>query len=177
MRFLFECPPPESPGLIFRYRRSLKDASVRDMSTYLGLHYHLIFGTKRREPLISPPNLPRLHEYLGGLVHGLEGEPHGVGGISDHVHLLVSLKSTHRLADFMRELKKASSLWMQNEGRCRDFQWQEGYGAITVSPSSRAKVRDYIARQEEHHRKLGFREEFLAMLKKAGVPYDERYLD
>ena len=77
----------------------------------------------------------------------------------------------------MRELKTASSLWMSNEGRCRDFQWQEGYGAITVSPSSRAKVRDYIARQEEHHRKLGFREEFLAMLKKAGVPYDERYLD
>lgn len=147
------------------------------MSTYLGLHYHLVFGTKHRKPSISPALLPRLHEYLGGLVHGLGGQPHGVGGISDHVHLLVSLKSTHRLSDFVRELKKAYSIWMQTEGQCPDFHWQDGYCALTVSPSARPKVRNYIATQEEHHQKKSFRDEFLAMLRKSGIPYDERYLD
>ena len=82
------------------------------MSTYLGLHYHLVFSTKNRDPFINSSIRPRLHEYLGGAVLGLDGEPHGIGGTVDHVHLLVTLKSTHRLADFMRELKKGSTLWM-----------------------------------------------------------------
>jgi putative transposase len=146
------------------------------MSTYLGLHYHLIFSTKEREPSIVPSLRPRLHEYLGGLVRGLEGQAQGIGGTSDHVHLLVSLKATHRLSDFMRELKKSSSLWMHQEGEQKRFSWQEGYCALTVSPSGRRGVRDYIANQETHHRVRGFREELVEFLNKAGVPYEESYL-
>lgn len=146
------------------------------MSTYLGLHYHLIFSTKNREPVITTHMLPLLHQYLGGIILGLGGEPRGIGGTSDHVHLLVALKSTHCLADFMRELKKASSTWMHDKGKQRTFAWQEGYCAITVSPSGRKAVRDYIARQEEHHRVKSFRDELVMFLKKAGVTYDERYL-
>ena len=146
-------------------------------STYLSLHYHLVFSTKDRTPLIEPSWRNRLHEYLGGTVEGLKGFPQGVGGIADHVHLLVGLKATHSLADFMRELKKASSVWVHEEIGMPSFAWQEGYAAFTVSPSARAAVQSYIANQEEHHRKKTFREELVELLEKAGVEYDPRYLD
>ena len=146
-------------------------------STYLSLHYHLVFSTKNRTPLIEPSWRSRLHEYLGGTVAGLEGFPQGVGGRADHVHLLVSLKATHCLADFMRELKKASSAWVHEEIRIQRFAWQEGYAAFTVSPSARSEVQSYIARQEVHHRNRTFREELVEFLEKSGVEYDPRYLD
>ena len=146
------------------------------VSTYLGLHYHLIFSAKNREPWIVPSVRPRLHEYLGGVIHGLEGEPHGIGGTADHVHLLITLASTHRLSDFVRELKKASSIWMSSEGKCRDFSWQEGYCALTVSPSGRNAVREYIANQEEHHRQFSFQDELRTLLRKHNLEWDERYV-
>lgn len=146
-------------------------------STYLSLHYHLVFSTKGRTPLVEPSWRSRLHEYLGGTVAGLEGFPEGVGGMADHVHLLVGLKATHCLADFMRELKKASSAWVHDEIGVRAFAWQEGYAAFTVSPSARPEVQSYIARQEVHHRNRTFREELVEMLEKAMVGYDPRYLD
>ena len=146
-------------------------------STYLSLHYHLVFGTKERTPLIEQPWRSRLQEYLGGTVSGLGGFPQGVGGIADHVHLLVGLKATHCLADFMRELKKASSVWVHDEIGVRPFAWQEGYAAFTVSASARPAVQSYIAHQEEHHRKKTFREELVEMLEKAKVEYDPRYLE
>ena len=119
----------------------------------------------------------RLHEYLGGTVAGLDGTPQGVGGVADHVHLLVGLKPTHCLSDFMRELKKASSIWVTEQIGVAEFAWQEGYAAFTVSASARDSVRDYIGRQEEHHRQRTFREELVEFLQKSGVAYDERYLD
>jgi len=150
--------------------------SHSDTSTYLGLNYHLIFSTKEREPSIIPSLRPRLHECLGGLVRGMEGLPQGIGGTADHVHLLVSLKGTHCLSNFMRELKKASSVWMHREGERKQFAWQESYCALTVSPSGRRGMRDYIANQEKHHRVKGFREELVEFLNKAGVVYEEGYL-
>ncbi len=83
-------------------------------STYLSLHYHIVFGTKNRLPIIDGHWRPRLHEYLGGAIRGLGGFPERIGGTEDHVHLLVSLKATHCLADVMRELKKASSVWVHD---------------------------------------------------------------
>jgi putative transposase len=146
-------------------------------STYLSLHYHLVFGTKRRELLIAPEWRSRLHDYLGGTVRALGGVPEGVGGMADHVHLLIGLKATRCLADVLRELKKASSVWLHEELGLRAFAWQEGYGAFTVSATSRDAVRHYIANQEEHHRVKSFREELVEMLNKAGVEYDPQYLD
>jgi putative transposase len=146
-------------------------------STYSSLHYHLVFGTKNREPWIDPQWRTRLHEYLGGTVHGLGGIPEAIGGMADHVHLLVGLKPTHGVADFMRELKKASSVWVHDEMRLGSFVWQEGYAAFTVSPSARDQVRGYIATQEEHHRKRSFREELIELLEKCGIAYDERYVN
>ena len=133
-------------------------------STYLNLHYHLVFSTKDRTPLIEPSWWNRLHESLGGTVEGLRGSAQGVGGIADHVHLLVGLKATHCLADFMRELKKSSCVWMRQQIGARAFAWQEGYAAFTVSASARSVVQSYIANQEEHYCKKTFREELVEML-------------
>ena len=105
------------------------------------------------------------------------GSPEIIGGVADHVHLLVALKATHCLADFVRELKKASSVWVHEERKLAGFAWQEGYAAFTVSATTRDAVREYIARQEEHHRGRTFRDELVQMLKKAGIEYNERYLD
>jgi len=120
---------------------------------------------------------PRLHEYLGGTVRGLEGVPEAVGGVADHVHLLVGLKSTHCLADFVRDLKKAATNWVHETLHEDKFSWQNGYAAFSVSATSRQAVREYIARQEEHHRTKTFREEWIAMLDRAGIEYDPRFLD
>ena len=146
-------------------------------STHLSLHYHLVFGTKNREAIIDDPWRSRFHDYLGGAVRSLHGFPQRVGGTSDHVHLLVGLKATHCLADFVRELKKSTSQWVREEIGFASFAWQEGYAAFTVSASARESVRQYILNQEEHHRVKSFREEWIEMLDKAGVKYDPRYLD
>ena len=146
-------------------------------STYLSLHYHVVFSTRRRESSIEGSWRARLFEYLGGTVNGLAGQAQGVGGTADHVHFLVGLKATHRLADFMRELKKASSIWVHQEIGAKGFAWQEGYGAFTVSPNARDHERAYIASQEEHHRVRTFREELVELLECTGVQYDPKYLD
>ncbi len=146
-------------------------------STYLSLHYHLVFSTKNREPLIAREWRPRLHQYLGGTVMGLGCVCENVGGVEDHVHLLIGMKATHCLADVLRELKKASSTWVHEEMGLRFFAWQAGYAAFTVSATSREAVRNYITNQEEHHRAKSFREELVEMLNKANIGYDPKYLD
>src|SRR5579885_589771 len=101
-------------------------------STFLSLHYHIVFSTKDRRPLIRPEWRPHLHEYLGGTVRALGGVPEIIGGVEDHVHLLVGLRATHCLADVMCELKKASSIWVI-KNHDHQFGWQDGYSAFTVS--------------------------------------------
>ena len=146
-------------------------------STHLSLHYHLVFGTKKREAFIDGSWRRDFHRYLGGTVRGLGGHADAVGGTDDHVHLLVGLEATHSLADFLREVKKASSKWVREEIDLRDFAWQEGYAAFTVGASAMPRVRKYIANQEEHHRTKTFREEWIELLDRAGISYDPRYID
>jgi len=145
-------------------------------STHLGLHYHIVFGTKNHEPLIHTAWRRKLHAYLVGIVRTANGIAESVGGVSDHVHLLIGLRATHRLADVLRELKAVSSGWVHHEIGMRAFAWQEGYGAFTVSASQREAVRHYIEQQAEHHRTRTFREEYLELLRRSGVEFDERYL-
>jgi len=146
-------------------------------STYLSLHYHLVFSTKGREKVIAMAWRRNLHKYLAGTVAGLEAHCEIVGGTADHVHLLVELRATHRLSDFMRELKRVSSTWVHSDRAKPEFAWQEGYAAFTVSVTSVDEIRRYIENQEEHHRERSFREELIIMLQRSGVKYDERYLD
>ena len=113
---------------------------------------------------------------MGGIINDLGGVPETIGGVEDHVHLLVGLRATHRLADVLREVKSASSKWVHDELNKPLFSWQDGYGAFTVSASRIETVKNYIARQEEHHCKQTFQEEYLNFLKEGGVAYDEKYL-
>ena len=146
-------------------------------STYLSLYYHLVFSTKDREPIIAPAWQRQLHKYLAGTVDGLGAQCEIVGGTADHVHLLVRLRATHTVADFMRELKRASSIWVHSDMSRPEFAWQEGYAAFTVSASAVDEVRRYIENQEEHHRERTSREELKILLVRSGVKFDERYFD
>ncbi len=144
-------------------------------STFLSLHYHLVFSTKQRRPVIRSKWRAKLHSYLGGTTRGLGAIPEAVGGVEDHIHLLVGLKATHCLADFVRELKKAGSTWAM-EHHDPLFHWQDGYAAFTVSSTHRNAVRKYVAGQEEHHRKLSFAEELKQLLEKNDIKYNPNYL-
>ncbi|MGD0086824.1 MAG: IS200/IS605 family transposase [Verrucomicrobiota bacterium] len=145
-------------------------------STHLSLHVHVIFGTKHQRPIIAPKWRSRLHAYLGGTAKTLEIVPEAVGGVADHFHLLLGLRATHRLADVVRDLKRVSSAWVHESIGDKQFVWQDGYGAYTVSASLTETVKNYIARQEEHHVKKSFQEEYLEFLKSSSVEFDERYL-
>ena len=143
-------------------------------STYLSLHYHITFSTKDRKPFIDVAWRSRLHEFLGGTIRRLGGIPEGIGGVGDHVHLLIGLRATHCLADAMRELKSVSSAWVHEEIGVMSFAWQEGYAAFTLSATARDGVQKYIVGQEEHHRRRSYREELVELLERAGVTYDPR---
>lgn len=145
-------------------------------STHLSLHFHVIFGTKDRVPMIAPEWSERLHAYLGGTVKNAGAIPEAIGGVADHVHLLIGLPATLALAAVVREVKAVSSRWIHEEMKINRFAWQEGYGAFTVSPTHCEAVRKYVAGQEEHHRAKTFQEEYVLFLRKYGVAYDERFL-
>jgi putative transposase len=141
--------------------------------TFSTLYTHVVFGTKSREPSIGHPD--ELHAYLGGIVRGLGGIGVKVGGIVDHVHLLVRFKPTVAVADAVQQIKGSSSKWM-NEHVPSRFRWQKGYSAFSVSPSAVDSVIRYIANQAGHHRHVTFAEEYLGFLKECGIEYDERYV-
>jgi putative transposase len=145
-------------------------------STHASLHYHLIFSTKDRRPLIATALRPRLHAYLGGIVKGLGGTPLAIGGTDDHVHLLVGLKTSHRLDYFVRDLKADSSEWIHREIRRKLFAWQKGYGVFSVSPSNLTRVKQYVLKQERHHQRQSFQEEYVELLRASGIEYDDRYV-
>ena len=109
-------------------------------------------------------------------MRGLGGVAEAVGGVEDHVHILASLNTTTAIADFMRELKKSSSVWVSDQHDQR-FAWQEGYAVFSVSNTHRPQVAKYITDQEEHHRQIPFKEELIRLLEKNGVKWDPRYLD
>jgi len=146
------------------------------MSTYFKLHYHIVFATKNRIPCLDKSWRPKLWEYMGGAVKGQNGVPHGIGGFNDHVHMLIDLRPTHVVADMVREVKRSSTDWIRTHTGLKTFQWQEGYGVFTVGWREKDIIKRYIADQEAHHDKKTFHEEYLAMLKEAGVDFDPKYL-
>ena len=144
---------------------------------YCQLFYHLVWATKNRQPLITGAHQSRLYDYIGGTIRELGGISLAINGTEDHVHLLVKLRPDRALSDVLRDLKANASGWMHDVfPGLKDFSWQRGYGAFTVSQSNVEKVRDYIARQKEHHQKKSFRDEFKELLQANGIEYDERDL-
>jgi REP element-mobilizing transposase RayT len=106
----------------------------------------------------------------------LQAIPDSVGGVEDHIHLLVGIRANHAVADLVREIKSLSSRWIHEELRQTRFAWQEGYGAFTISSSEIAALQEYISKQEEHHRARTFQDEYLDFLARQNIGFDEKYL-
>jgi putative transposase len=138
---------------------------------------HIIFSTKQREPLLSPEIRDDLYRYIAGILKQLQSLAIEIGGTKDHVHILCSISKNHAPSKIIEEVKKSSSKWIKTKGsEYSSFYWQHGYGVFSVTPSNIDEVRKYILKQEEHHRKMSFQEEFKRFLEKHGIDYDERYL-
>src|SRR6266550_5217783 len=145
--------------------------------SYTNLLYHIVFSTKERHPLITPEYEPRLYEYIGGTIRGLGGISLELNGTEDHVHVLAKLRPDRALSDVLRKLKANATGWMHDVfPSVKNFSWQRGYGAFTVSQSNVAAVRQYIARQKVHHRHISFRDEFIQFLRENDIAYDERFI-
>ena len=136
---------------------------------------HLIFSTKDRRPLITAEIRTDLFAYLGGIIREMHGTALVVNGMTDHVHMLIRIRPAHATAEIARVVKTNSSRWVHEKWNVR-FAWQTGYGAFSVSESNAPAVSRYIAMQEEHHKKVTFKEEYVVFLKKNKIEYDERYI-
>lgn len=127
--------------------------------------------------MITPDVGPELYAYLGGTMKNLDSHCLAAGGTSNHVHLLISQSKNMALSRLMEEIKKSSSKWIKTKGAAlRTFAWQDGYGAFTIGQSQVEALQKYIAGQKERHKKFSFEQEFVALLKKYNVQYDERYI-
>ena len=133
---------------------------------------HCVFSTKQRQNLIRKPE--ELWRYVAALAYAKKIHVLAAGGTENHLHVLLLLPQTITLATAMQEIKANSSRWLRETST--KFQWQEGYGAFSVSQSQRQVVMGYIANQAQHHQKHSFEDEFLALLKNSGVPYDSRFV-
>ena len=138
---------------------------------------HIVFSTKYREPTISLEVKPRLHAYLATVCRNAGCFCYRVGGVEDHVHLLIGLSRTITIASLVEELKTTSSKWMKLQSpELSAFAWQRGYGVFSVDQNSQARVIAYIDNQEQHHRSTSFQDEYRRVLADHDLAYDERYV-
>ena len=138
---------------------------------------HLVFSTKDRLPCLPPKIREALYPYMATILKNMDCPAIKIGGIADHVHVLCVLSKNLSVAKLIEEVKKPTSKWLKSKGAaCGKFQWQNGYGAFSVSQSSVPRVRKYIEDQEKHHQGLTFQEEVRGFLDRYHVPYDERYV-
>lgn len=148
------------------------------MHTFTSCYMHCVWSTKERRRLINPGLQERLWPYFGGIARANKMSAIEVGGVEDHVHILLSLPSTLAISKAVQLLKGNSSKWIHESfPEHRAFEWQEGYGAFSIGVSGVEATVDYIRRQEEHHRKRTFRDELADFLKKHGMTYEDKMLD
>jgi REP element-mobilizing transposase RayT len=146
-------------------------------NTYTSLHYHVVFSTKNREPWICPEFEERIWAYLGGIARENQMKALKIGGVENHVHLLLGIPPALAVSKGVQLIKGGSSVWIKETfPGMGGFGWQDGYGAFTVSKSLLAEVEHYIVTQREHHRLKTFEEEYRALLAKHEITFDERYL-
>ncbi|NJW54020.1 IS200/IS605 family transposase [Salinimicrobium oceani] len=146
-------------------------------NTYTQIHLQLVFAVKFRSCLIQPSWKDELYKYITGIISSNEHKLLAIGGMPDHLHILIGMRPDQSVSQLLKEVKGSSSKWI-NERKflSRHFSWQEGFGAFSYSKSDLPKVISYIQHQEEHHRKKNFQEEYLDLLKEFQVKFDERYI-
>jgi REP element-mobilizing transposase RayT len=138
---------------------------------------HLIFSTKNRRKILEASIRADLNSYMAGILQEWDSPAVIVGSVADHAHLLLCLSKNHALSKVVEQVKKGSSKWIKTQGkRYSDFQWQNGYGAFSVSQSNVSRVKIYIANQEEHHRLRLFEDEFRALLRRHQIEFNEKYV-
>ncbi|MFA6249724.1 MAG: IS200/IS605 family transposase [Mucilaginibacter sp.] len=146
-------------------------------NTYTQIHIQCVIAVKFRQALIQPDFKERLHQYITGIIRNNGHKLIAINGMSDHLHIFFGLRPDQSLSDLMRIVKGESSEWINKEKLTpAKFRWQEGYGAFSYSRSQIKAVAEYIANQEEHHRKLTFLEEYKNFLEKFEVEHDEKYI-
>jgi putative transposase len=146
--------------------------------SFSDVSFHVVFSTKNRRRFFQRPEIrDGVHAYLGRVSNELDCPSLGVGGVDDHVHLLCHFSRTITIANWVKELKRISNLWLkQQDETFADFEWQGEYAVFSVSHSNIERVKKYIANQEHHHRKITFQDELRALLRKHAVEWDERYI-
>ncbi len=145
--------------------------------SYSALLAHAVFSTKDRVRLIDAQIRPDLFAYMGGIVREMGAAAPLINGTDDHLHMLIRLAADMSIAECLRVVKTNSSRWVHEVfADHRSFAWQIGYGAFSVSASNEEQVIRYIQDQERHHRRISFQEEFMVLLRKHGVAFDERFL-
>jgi len=141
------------------------------------IYIHLIFSTKNRERSIPYDIGVELHGYMGGILNGLGCSPIEINTEPDHAHLLFVMTRTESISDVVGQIKKSANDWLRNrDPQFKNFYWQGGYGAFSVSQSAVGEVRQYIRNQREHHKKVSFQDEYRAFLKRYEIEFDERYV-
>jgi len=147
------------------------------MSSYRQILYHIVFCTKYRKPVIECQHKKELYRYIWGIIKNKNCILYRINGTEDHIHLLSDLHPCICLADYIKDIKVATSVWMKKSGHFPEFTgWSEGYGAFTYAYRDRIMIIKYIKRQEEHHKRQSFREEYIALLKECEIRHEEKYL-
>ena len=147
------------------------------MSTRTQICYHIVFSTKDRQPTLRADRREDLLRYIWGIIKNRHGHLYRINGVEDHLHILSNLHPTVCLADFVKDIKTGSARWIKDNSVFKGFShWQEGYGAFTCSRRDIDDLIEYIKRQEEHHRRTSFVEEYRKLLQEAGIEFDERYM-
>lgn len=141
------------------------------------LYVHLVFHTKNSLIPIKKEDYNHLYAYIGSIIKDNESIPILINGTEDHVHVLCVMSKNIAIAKLTEEIKRHSSRWFKTRNQYyKQFSWQGGYAGFSVSQSLHDKTKEYIKHQEEHHKKMTFKEELITFLKEYGVDYDERYL-
>ncbi|QYK47097.1 MAG: IS200/IS605 family transposase [Phycisphaeraceae bacterium] len=146
-------------------------------STWSQVLLHIVFSTKSRTPWIGAEGADDLYGFIGGIVRDEGGTLLAIGGMPDHIHMLVRWGTEESISVLVRHVKTRSSRWMHESRGVKPFAWQVGYGVFSVSQSQAGVVKAYIKSQAEHHAKWSFREELVALLKAHGVEFEEQYVD
>jgi len=146
-------------------------------NTYTQLTIHVVFAVKHRENVLRKQYRDELYRYISGIITNKSNKVLAINGAFDHIHILIGLNPSFALSDIVRDIKNNSSKFINEKGWCKGkFQWQEGYGAFSYARSQRSTIIDYIMSQEEHHKKKSFKEEYLEILNKFEVEFDEKYI-
>ena len=151
------------------------------VSTYTQIFYHIIFATKDRQPVLDKAKRDDLYRFIWGVLKNRNCHLYRIGGVEDHLHILTSLHPTMALSDLVKEMKTASSAWIKGQQVFPRFtHWQDGYGAFTHALPDKERLIAYIMNQEEHHKRMTFREEYESLLAEAGLEpseHDEMWFD